>query len=88
MTGLEETYRALTAIPFQLGVNNSLKDFAITNIRKKKFRFCKIYNSLYICTSQLELSTVTTLQSEENELLLSVYFTSTYTRKIDNQSSH
>ena len=47
-TGVEDTYRTLTAIPFQLGVNNSLKTFACTGKQEKNlpsFRCCKIYNS-------------------------------------------
>ena len=35
MTGVEGTYLTLTAILFQVGVNNSLNFFAVTNIREK-----------------------------------------------------
>ena len=34
-TGIEDTYRTLTAITFYVGVNNSSKIFAITNVREK-----------------------------------------------------
>ena len=34
-TGVEDTYRTLTVFPLQVGVKNSLKYFAITNIREK-----------------------------------------------------
>ena len=35
MTGIEDTYRTLTAILFQVEANNSSKIFAITNIQEK-----------------------------------------------------
>ena len=45
-------YQTLAAIPFKVGLNNSSKNFAITNIRKKlsSFRSCVIYNSFHQLT--------------------------------------
>ena len=34
-TGIEDTYRTLTTIPFHVGVNNSSQNIAIINIQEK-----------------------------------------------------
>ena len=44
MAGAKDAYWILTAILFQVGVNNSLKTFAITSIHKKFAEFLLLYS--------------------------------------------